>query len=139
MKAFLKTIIGFCLLLPFTAAAQYATNISYLSGKDSLGISKYFIHYDLKAPYNTIPCWVSVKIIIEDDKKEERIFYLKDVKGDVGNLVYPGNKKSIEWDYVKELVHFTGKISLEVDVIPSVHVPEKIKSGKTLSVLIANI
>jgi hypothetical protein len=139
--AILKTLL-ISLSLALVAApsnAQYAENISYSQGSDqSEGRSKSYIHYDLIAPYQNIPCAVRVKLSTVE-KDHVKTFYLHEVTGDVGNLVYPGTKKGIIWDHIEELVHFTGEISIDIEVTPAVQVPEKIKKRKQLTVSLAPI
>ena len=139
MKVFLKSsLLGLLCLLSLAGYSQYATNVAFSAGKnDSTGVSKYFITYDLKAPYNTIPCHVQVRVTM--GVKSERFFYLKELTGDAGPLVFPGNRKQIVWDYIKELVHFDGKIDLSIEVTPSVKVPAKIKKRNPLPVELAPI
>jgi hypothetical protein len=130
-------VFGMAMFHSILTVAQYAENITYKLGTDSTGHSIYIIQYDLKAPYPTIPSIVKVKLTAED--RQEKTFYLKDVTGDVGNLVYPGLGKKIYWNHIKELVHFSGKISLAVEVSPTIQVPEKIKSGKSVPILLAPV
>lgn len=131
-------LLGFLWLSFLDCYGQFATNTSFSAGRtDSLGVTKYFISYDLKSQHKNIPCQVKVKITM--GVKGERFFYLKELTGDAGNLVYPGDKKEIVWDYVKELVHFDGKIDLAIEVSPSVKVPSKIKKRKKIPVELAPI
>lgn len=118
------------LFLPFICNGQYASNVTYALGKDAAGKDVYSITYDLVAPYTTIPCHVAVWLSNEFDQN----VILEDVTGDVGDLIYPGKGKKIEWDYVRELVHYSGDVSINIEVKPNIKVPEKIKRGKKLVV-----
>jgi len=127
-------LLWFLLLLPLLSYSQRVENISFSTGTIQDGKSEYFIVYDLVAPYDSIPCQVKVKLTANG-----KTFYLKELKGDVGNLVYPGLKKQIVWDYIEELVHFNGEIDLNIEMIPSLKVPVKIKRHKPLLVSLAPI
>jgi len=99
---------------------------------------KYLINYDIQSPYDNIPCQVRVKLTAVMNGVNNT-FYVKEVTGDVGDLIYPGANKKIIWDYQKELVHFSGEIKLDIEIVPSVHVDRKIKKGKELGVTLAPI
>lgn len=114
--------------------AQRIQNVAYAISTDEKDNVKYAIKYELLAPYTNIPCQVKVKLTTEQNS-----FYLKEVTGDVGDLVYPGVLKEIIWNHTEELVHFSGDISLEIEVAPSVQVTDKIKKGKLLTVTLAPI
>lgn len=125
-----------CLVLcPFISMCQYIDNIEYSISADSLNKSSYLIKYDLIATYNNIPCQVKVKLT----SKDGRSFYLKELTGDMGNLVYPGIKKQITWDYIEELVHFNSEISLNIEATPCVKLSAKIKRHKPLPIVLAPI
>ena len=120
--------------MTFSVYAQHVKNVGYSFGADESSNKKTYINYDLVAEYENIVCDVKVKLTAG-----EKSFYVKNVTGDVGPLVYPGTKKAIVWDHTEELVHFSGEINLTIEVAPSVRVPHKVKRGKQLSVALAPI
>ena len=116
--------------------AQYAQNQKF-QGQLRDSKVKLVLNYDLVSSFDNVPCQVKVKFT--SGETGERTFYLNEVRGDVGDLVYPGPNKEIVWDYVEELVHFSADVKLDIEVKPSVQVLEKIKRGKQLTVTLAPI
>lgn len=131
-----RSVFVFLIILPLFLApvwGQEAGNINFSQGTDPSN-KVYTITYDLIAPYDNIACQVLVKFT-----SSEGSFNLKKVTGDVGDLVYPGLKKTIIWNYVEELVHFSGDINLSIEVIPIVQVPASVRRSKHLSVVVSNV
>jgi hypothetical protein len=123
------------IILPLSLApvlAQEAGNVNFAQSTDASN-KIYTITYDLLAPYDNIACQVQVKFT-----SSEGSFNLKNVTGDVGDLVYPGTKKTIIWNYVDELVHFSGDVNLNIEVVPIVQVPTSVRRSKHLSVVVSN-
>ena len=120
-------------LLNMPVWGQEAGNINFAQSTDPSN-KIYTITYDLLAPYDNIACQVQVKFT-----SSEGSFNLKKVSGDVGDLVYPGLKKTIIWNYVDELVHFSGDIDLSIEVVPIVQVPASVRRSKHLSVVVSNV
>ena len=132
----LRSVFVSLMLLPFFIApvcGQEAGNVSFTQSTDPSN-KVYTITYDLLAPYDNIACQVQVKFT-----SSEGSFNLKKVTGDVGDLVYPGLKKTIIWNYVDELVHFSGDIELNIEVVPVVQVPTSVRRSKHLSVVVSNV
>ncbi|HEX6890806.1 MAG TPA: hypothetical protein VF141_08935 [Chryseolinea sp.] len=132
----LRSVFVSLLILPlFLAPAwgQEAGNVNFAQSTDASN-KIYTITYDLLAPYDNIACQVQVKFT-----SSEGSFNLKKVTGDVGDLVYPGPKKTIIWNYVDELVHFSGDINLSIEVVPIVQVPASVRRSKHLSVVVSNV
>lgn len=111
-----------------TGLAQSITNLKYVMQVDG-GEIKYLISYDIQSTFDNIPLKVKVKLTAEINGVSTS-FYLKEVSGDVGDLIYPGINKKIIWDYHKELIHFNGNINLVVESTPVVMVSNKLKRGK---------
>lgn len=145
-----KKTIYICLgifLFLSSSRGQQVDNIGYSQALDkSANKLKTLITYDLNAPYENIPFQINVKVTTiakviigtaaGGGGKETTIkksFYLKELTGDVGDIVYPGLKKKISWDHIEELVHFNGDIILNIEATPSVQVETKVKRGKKLS------
>ena len=116
--------------LSVAAFAQFIQNEKFVMRSEG-DSKKYVINYDLISPFDNVACQVKVKLSAQEGSQ---IFYLKNVTGDVGNLIYPGLNKQIIWDHVAELVHFSGQINLTIEVEPVISVSSKVKSGKQLSV-----
>lgn len=102
-----------------TGQSQIVKNVRY-----NYNTKEMVIIYDLQSSHDNIPCLVYVKY-----SSKVRKIDLKEVNGDVGNLVYPGKDKKITWNYTKELVHalYEGEVSLLVDAKPNVQVLGKVK------------
>ena len=116
--------------LSIAAFSQFIQNEKYVIRTE--GDSKiYVINYDLVSPFDNVACQVKVKLSAQQGYQT---FYLKNVTGDVGRLIYPGLNKQIIWDHVAELVHFSGDINLTIEVEPVISVSAKVKAGKQLSV-----
>jgi hypothetical protein len=107
--------------------SQSITNLKYVMQVDG-GEIKYLISYDIQSAFDNIPSKVKVKLTAEINGLSTS-FYLKEVSGDVGDLIYPGTNKKITWDYHKELIHFSGNINLAVESTPVVMVSNKLKRG----------
>ncbi len=102
------------------------------------GEVKYLISYDIESKYDNIPCRVSVKLTA-DMNGISNTFYLKEVSGDVGDLIYPGKNKKIVWDHQEELIHFSGEINLDIEVVPCIQIDKKIKRGKEFTTILTPI
>src|SRR5688572_14387401 len=120
-------------LLHTPVLGQEASNINFAQSTDPSN-KIYTITYDLLAPYDNIACQVQVKFT-----SSEGSFNLKKVSGDVGDLVYPGLNKTIIWNYVDELVHFSGDVDLSIEVVPVVKVPASVRRSKHLSVAVSSV
>lgn len=131
---FLNLPLLLVLCFPVICPGQQVKNVTFQQEANSRGDNWYMISYDLEAPFDSIACVVKVKL-----NATGKSFYLEEVQGDVGNLVYPGNQKKIKWDYVKELVHFAGDINIFIEATPCVKIPEKIKKHKPIPVQLAPI
>lgn len=114
------------------AYCQEATNVAFEQSADPSNNPVYKISYDLLAPFENIACQVRVNFTLP-----QGTVYLKQVTGDVGDLVYPGSKKLIVWNYVDELVHFSGDVNLNIEVTPVVKVPASVRRSKKLDVTLS--
>lgn len=115
---------------PVFIRAQSIENIKVSIGALEDGVKKYFFTYDLIASHANIPCLVQVKLTTANSTR-----YLKLVKGDVGNLVLPGNNKQFVWDFEEELINFSGtENTFAIEVYPNVTVSSKVKRSKKLTV-----
>ena len=131
-----RSVFVSLIILPLSLAqvwGQEADNVSFVQSTDPAN-KIYTITYDLLAPYDNIGCQVQVKFT-----SSEGSFNLKKVTGDVGDLVYPGPKKTIIWNYVDELVHFSGDIDLSIEVVPIVQVPTSVRRSKHLPVVLSSV
>ncbi len=111
--------------------AQEAENVTFFSSTDLKGFQTIQFTYDLASDHSNVPCFVRVSY-----KMGERQFYLKQVTGDVGNMVYPGKKKLIVWDYKEELIHNTSteSVQITIEVFPNLSADRKVKRGKNIVV-----
>lgn len=131
-----KLLLLINLLLGTTLGySQYIQNEKYLT-RNTAGVMKYIITYDLISTFDNVACNVKVKLTAQNGTQS---FYLKNVIGDVGELVYPGNNKEISWDHVSELIHFSGEINLTLEVEPVVRVSTKTKRGTQQSVTLGSV
>ncbi len=135
IQPFISILFLFYLASP--GFAQSIANPKYIMQTSGDEV-KYLINYDIQSPFDNIPCQVKVKLTAVMNGINNT-FYVKEVTGDVGDLIYPGANKKIIWDYQKELIHFSGEIKLDIEIVPSMHVDRKIKKGKELSVTLAPI
>jgi hypothetical protein len=128
-------ILTLSLPLVFVKAyAQEATNVAFEQSTDQANNQVYKISYDLVAPFDNIACQVRVNFA-----SPQGTVYLKQVSGDVGDLVYPGSRKVIIWNYVEELVHFSGDVNLSIEVTPAVKVPASVRRSKKLDVMLSPV
>jgi len=131
-----RSVFVSLIMLPLVLApawGQEAGNVNFAQSTDPSN-RVYTITYDLLAPYDNIACQVQVKFTSSDGS-----FNLKKVTGDAGDLVYPGLKKTIIWNYVDELVHFSGDIDLSIEVMPLVQVPASVRRSKHLTIILATV
>ena len=75
--------------LSVAAFAQFIQNEKFVMRSEG-DSKKYVINYDLISPFDNVACQVKVKLSAQEGSQ---IFYLKNVTGDVGNLIYPGLNK----------------------------------------------
>jgi hypothetical protein len=124
------------LFVGFICQAQEAENVSFANTTDQKGFQSIQFSYDLAAEHPNIPCFVRVKFTMGT-----RQFYLKQVTGDVGNMVYPGKRKVIIWDYKEELIHNTSTetVTINVEVFPNLSADTKVKRGKNIVVNLDDI
>jgi hypothetical protein len=109
----------FVLALCITGQSQTIKNVTYTQT-----VKEMVITYDLESTHDNIPYFVKVRY-----SSKTRKIDLKEIKGDVGNLVYAGKGKKIIWNYAKELVHamYEGEVSLVVEAKPNMQVLRKVK------------
>ncbi len=124
---FLTAILWQLSVAGFAQSIQNEKYVMHSEGDNK----KYVINFDLVSPFDNVACQIKVKLSV---KEGSQTFYLKNVTGDVGSLIYPGLNKQIIWDYVAELVHFSGEINLTIEVEPVIAVSSNVKVGKQLSV-----
>ncbi|GIL23225.1 MAG: hypothetical protein BroJett042_17380 [Bacteroidota bacterium] len=123
-----KIIVFVAVFLCSYVQAQQIGNVTSALARDGTRFY-YEFTYSLEAGMDNVPAFVKLKI-----KAADREFYATDVTGDVGEMVYPGVKKIMRWDYGRELVHFSGDIEYTIETVPMVAVPLKVKRGKELTV-----
>jgi hypothetical protein len=129
MKHHVVYIVGLLvLLLPRIVCSQRVANLTVTKSETETSKTIYLINYDLVAVVDNIACRVRVEFSSGGNS-----FYLKQVKGDVGDLIYPGKNKKIEWDYVEELIHFSGDLNLSLEVTPVIFVESSTKRGLGIS------
>lgn len=111
-------------LASVASQAQTVQNVRVNANATTAEGKRIQITYDLKAKHGNIPCFVRVKY-----GTKVRNLILTEVKGDVGQLVYPGKNKQIYWDFVEELVHSVGEkeTTIQVEAWPQVQVLKKVK------------
>lgn len=134
MKALNIYISGLFIFFITLGFGQKIENVSFTLGISADGNQVYNIYYDLIAPYDSIPCEIRVRVTAQ-----EKIFYSAEVSGDAGNLVFPGKRKHIVWDHVKELIHYSGSVALNLEVSPNIKAPKFIKKGKSLTLEVDSI
>ena len=117
-------IILFNLAFIVCTKAQKVENVRVNANVTLPEGKRIMIIYDLIAPHANIPCYVSVKYSTKTRKLD-----LKEVKGHVGKLVYPGKNRQIIWDFTEELVHSIGEgeATVVVEAWPQVQVLKKVK------------
>ncbi|MBL7873073.1 MAG: hypothetical protein JNM78_15760 [Cyclobacteriaceae bacterium] len=130
MRLIQPVSLVFFMLMFSVGFSQRIVNLTYLMQVDEGG-RKYLINYDIQSRYDNIPSRVRVKLTAEMNGVSNS-FYLKEVSGDVGDLIYPGANKKIIWDHQKELIHFSGEINLEIESTPAVMVSKSARRGREI-------
>ncbi len=124
MKSFTTFLLPLLVLQISFSRAQTVSNVRINSNVTIPEGKRILIMFDLIADHANIPCFVRVTY-----GTKARTIQLAEVKGDVGNLVYPGKNKQIFWDFVEELVHSVneGEATVKVEAWPHVQVLKKVK------------
>ncbi|QLH31920.1 MAG: hypothetical protein HWD62_05270 [Cyclobacteriaceae bacterium] len=121
--------ILFLILIPFYGISQEIENVRSELAIDS-GKAFYKFHYDIVAGRGNIPVYVQLKI-----KTSVNEFYAKSVRGDIGEMIYPGEARTFVWDYETDLVHFSGDIDYTIEAVPMITIhSKKVRRGKEVEI-----